>query len=113
MPKARTFTLYNTFIGTAVERIISYFWSKLAIKETGDHNHDYGNHTSILNFPSPPQGQHEHHHPTSNQEQNNMKKISPQIQLMVKQGLQLGKKGLTSFLVLLLRLFLMEQELLA
>jgi hypothetical protein len=70
MPKKKEYTLYNTFIDTAVERIIAYFWSKLTIKETGDHNCDYGNHSLILNFPSssPQQQQHEQH-PRSYHEQ--------------------------------------------
>jgi len=72
MSTQKEFTLYSTFIDTAVERIITLFWSKLAIKDTGDSNHDYGNHTSILNFPSSPQQQHEHH-PTTKHVQNKMK----------------------------------------
>ena len=58
MPKPKEYTLYNTFIETAVERMIANFWSKLKIQQTGDHNIDYGNHSSTLNFPPPQLQQH-------------------------------------------------------
>jgi hypothetical protein len=93
MPKPKEYTLYNNFIETATERMIATFWSKLKINQTGDHNKDYGNHCLTMNFPPPQQLQ-----------QHQSTKCTGEMVIPLKggggriQGLQLGRKILTSFL---------------